>query len=69
MSAQLFCMKYRPAAHLRKGTEIRSVIPNCRVRWIIQRHGDDAIANTNASDAMRVKKLYIHQIFDLCAHC
>lgn len=42
MSAPLFCMKYRPAAHLHKGTEIRSVIPN----WIIQRHGDDTITNT-----------------------
>lgn len=46
MSAQLFCMKYRPAAHLHDGTEIRSVTPNCTLRWIVQRHGDDTSTNT-----------------------
>lgn len=69
MSAQLFCMKYRPALHLHKGTEIRSVIPDCTLSWIIQRHGDDTIANTNARVAVHLQKLYIHQIFDLCRRC
>lgn len=69
MSAQLFCMKYRPAAHLHKGTAIRSVIPDCIPRWIIQRHGDDTVTDTNASGAMGAKKIYLHQIFDLCTDC
>lgn len=69
MSAQLFCLKYRPAAHLHKETEIRSVIPDCTPRWIIQRHGDDAITNTDARGAMCVKKIYLHQICDGRTHC
>lgn len=69
MSAQLFCMKYRPALHLHKGTEIRSVIPDCTLSRIIQRHGNDTIANTNARVAVHLQKLYIHQIFDLCRRC
>lgn len=61
-----FTIKYRPAAHLQEGTEIKSVTPNWISRRFILRHGDDTIGNTNASGA--IKKTYTRQAFDPCIH-